>query len=61
MDKTLIIIIIIVALFTGYLLGFSLPPFVQAGVFSGRQEKGVESKIDKNMEQHYKNLYKSDE
>lgn len=61
MDKTLVAVIIIVALFTGYLLGFSLPPFIQAGVFSGRTEKGVESKIDKNMEQYYKDLYKSNE
>jgi hypothetical protein len=61
MDKTLITVIIIVALFTGYLLGFSLPPFVQAGVFSERKEKGVESKIDKKMEQYYKDLYKSDD
>lgn len=61
MDKTLITVIIIVTLFTGYLLGFSLPPFVQAGVFSERKEKGVESKIDKKMEQYYKDLYKSDD
>ena len=61
MDKTLIAIIIIVALFTGYLLGFSIPPYVQAGVFSDRKEKGVESKIDKKMEQYYKDLYKNDD
>jgi hypothetical protein len=61
MDKTLITVIIIVALFTGYLLGFSLPPYVQAGVFSARKDKGVESKIDKNLEQHYKDLYKNDD
>lgn len=61
MDKTLIVVIVIVTLFTGFLIGFSLPPFVQAGVFSERKEKGVESKIDKNMEQYYKDLYKSDD
>jgi NhaP-type Na+/H+ or K+/H+ antiporter len=61
MDKTLIVVIVIVTLFTGFLIGFSLPPFVQAGVFSERKEKGVESKIDKDMEQHSKDLYKSDD
>ncbi len=61
MNKTFIIVVIVVAVFTGFLIGFSLPPFMQAGVFSERKEKGVESKIDKKMEQYYKDLYKSDE
>jgi NhaP-type Na+/H+ or K+/H+ antiporter len=61
MDKTLIVIIVIVTLFTGFLIGFSMPPFIQAGVLSERKEKGVESKIDKKMEQYYKDLYKSDD
>ncbi len=61
MNKTLIAIIMVVTLFTGFLIGFSLPPYIKAGVFSGRKEKGVESKIDKNMEQYYKDLYKSDD
>ena len=37
------------------------PSHVGLGVFSERKEKGVESKIDKKMEQYYKDLYKSDE
>lgn len=61
MDRTFIIVILIVAIFTGFLIGYSVPPFIQAGVFSGRKEKGVESQIDKNLEQHYKNLYKTNE
>ncbi len=61
MNKTLIAVIVIVTLFTGFLIGFSLPPYIKAGVFSGRKEKGVESKIDKKMEQYYKDLYKNDD
>lgn len=61
MDRTLIIVITIITLFTGFLIGFSLPPFMQAGVFSERTDKGVESKIDKKMEQYYKDLYKSED
>jgi hypothetical protein len=61
MDKTFIIVILVVTIFTGFLIGYSVPPFIQAGVFSGRKEKGVESQIDKNLEQHYKDLYKADE
>lgn len=61
MDRTLITIILITTIFTGFLLGYSIPPYVKAGVFSSRKEKGVENKIDKNMEQYYKDLYKRDE
>ena len=61
MDRTFIIVVLIVAIFTGFIIGYSAPPFIQAGVFSGRKEKGVESQIDKNLEQHYKNLYKTNE
>lgn len=58
MDRTLLIIIILVAVFTSFLIGYSIPPYIQAGVFSERKEKGVESQIDKNMEQYYKDLLK---
>lgn len=58
MDRTLLIVIILVAVFTSFLIGYSIPPYIQAGVFSGRKEKGVESQIDKNMEQYYKDLLK---
>ncbi|MBI5076128.1 MAG: hypothetical protein HZB62_13305 [Nitrospirae bacterium] len=61
MDRTFIIAILVVTLFTGFLIGYSVPPFIQAGVFSGRKEKGVESQIDKGMEQHYKDLFKDEE
>jgi len=58
MDKTMIIVIILVAVFTSFLIGYSIPPYIQAGVFSERKEKGVESQIDKKMEQYYKDLLK---
>lgn len=61
MDKHLTAVIIVVTLFTGFLIAYSVPPFIDAGVFSGRKEKGVESKIDQKMEQYYKDLYKSDD
>jgi hypothetical protein len=62
MNKFLGIVIVVVILFVGFLLGYSIPPFVQAGVFSsGRTEKGVKVKIDKKMEDYYKNLYKEEE
>lgn len=54
------IVITVVILFLGFLLGYSIPPFIQAGVFSERDEKGVEVKIDKDMEEYYKNLYQEE-
>lgn len=61
MDRTFLIAALIVTVFTGFLIGYSVPPFIQAGVFSQRVEKGVASQIDKNLEQHYKKLYESED
>ena len=61
MNKTFGIIILIVALFIGFLLGYSIPPFIHAGVFSDREEKGVEVLIDEETEKYYDNLFKEEE
>ena len=61
MDRTFLIAALVVTVFTGFLIGYSVPPFIKAGVFSERQEKGVESQSDKNLEQHYKKLYETDD
>ena len=61
MNKVFGIIILIVTLFVGFLLGYSIPPFIHAGVFSDREEKGVEIVIDENMEKFYEDLYKEDD
>jgi len=59
MDRTLLVAALIVTMFAGFLIGYSVPPFIKAGVFSGRSERGVESQIDKKLEQHYKKLYET--
>ncbi len=62
MKHTFAIVMIVVAVFIGYMLGYSIPPFIHAGVFSTeRTEKGVEVKIDDTTEQYYKELYKDSE
>lgn len=58
---TFSIVILIVSLFIGFMLGYSIPPFIHAGVFSDRAEKGVAMEVDKEMEEYYKNLTKEDE
>ncbi len=61
MNKIFGIIILIVTLFVGFLLGYSIPPFIHAGVFSDREEKGVEILIDEEAEKYYDNLFKEEE
>ncbi len=61
MERTLFAICLMVTIFVGFQLGYSLAPFVQAGVFSERKEKGVESKIDDAMKRHFEQLYRTDE
>jgi hypothetical protein len=61
MDKTFTIAALIVTVFTGFLIGYSVPPFIKAGVFSERVERGVASQIDKNLEQHYRKLYETED
>lgn len=55
------IIVVIVIIFVGFLLGYSIPPFIHAGVFSDRAEKGVEVVVDDNLEKFYEDLYKDSE
>lgn len=55
------IIVLIVTVFVGYLLGYSIPPFIQAGVFSEREEKGVEVMIDEDMKKYYEGLQDDDD
>lgn len=61
MERTLFAVCLMVTIFVGFQLGFSLAPFLQAGVFSERKEKGVESKIDDAVKRHYEELYRTDE
>lgn len=55
------IIVLVVAMFIGLLLGYSVPPFIHSGVFTGREVRGVEIKVDQATEDFYKDLYKEDE
>jgi hypothetical protein len=61
MERTLFAVCLMVTIFVGFQLGYGLAPFLQAGVFSERKEKGVESKIDDAVKRHYEELYRTDE
>lgn len=60
-NKSFWIVVLAVSLFVGYMLGYSIPPFLQSGAFSDRAEKGVAIEIDENMEEYYEDLYKEQE
>jgi hypothetical protein len=62
MKNSLWIIIVVVAAFLGFMMGYSFPPFVETG-FAGAAGKTQHSgpKIDKETQDYYKNLYKEDE
>jgi hypothetical protein len=61
MPKAFAAVLLIVVVFLGYLIGYSIPPFIQAGVFSDREEKGVAVEIDEDMEKYYEQLYQQGE
>jgi hypothetical protein len=61
MNRTFFAIFLLVAVFVGFELGYSLSPFLDAGVFADRKEKGVESKIDDALKKHFEELYRTSE
>ncbi len=61
MNKSFWIVVLVVSLFVGYMLGYSIPPFLQSGAFSDRAEKGVAIEIDEDMEKYYEDLFKDQE
>ena len=60
MKTQLWIIITLVVSFLGFMMGYSVPPFIEVG-FTGSQG-GVEAlTTDEDLMKQYENLYKSDE
>ncbi len=57
MDRTFFAVCLVVTAFVGFEAGYSFSPFLDAGVFGDRKEKGVESKIDDALKRHYERLY----
>jgi len=59
MKKDLMIVIIIVGGFMGFLLGYSLPPMIDTGLIgSAKEQVGVQSDVDQDMKKHYEDLLK---
>ncbi len=61
MKSALWIIIVIVAGFLGFMMGYSFPPLLESGIASGKGAAVQPGpKIDKELQDYYKNLYKEE-
>lgn len=61
MKSTFWIVVVIVMGFTGFLIGYSLPPFVEAGIIGGgpnRVKAGAQ--LDTKTQEYYKDLLKEE-
>ena len=62
MKNTLWVIIVIVAGFLGFMMGFSFPPFLQTDLSGGKLKAAPGTQqVDKKMQDYYKDLYKENE
>ena len=60
MKNTFWVVVVVSAVFLGFLMGYSVPPFLEIGFAVGKGKKAPPTKIDKKMEDYYKNLYKDE-
>ena len=61
MKSTFWIVVVLVAGFTGFLIGYSLPPFVEAGIIGGGPNKvKAGAQLDTKTQEYYKNLLKDE-
>ena len=58
MKNGLWIVILVVAIFMGFMLGYSLPPMIEVGMIGGKPDQaiGLKSDVNKEMEEYYKEL-----
>ena len=60
MKNSLWVVIVVVAIFMGFLMGYSLPPMYEVGLIgnNNNQAVGLKSEVSKEMEQYYQDLLK---
>ena len=63
MKDGLWVVILVVAIFMGFLMGYSLPPMYEVGMIGGKAEQGmgVKSGVDEDMQQYYQELQQQSE
>jgi hypothetical protein len=61
MKSTFWVVVVIVMGFTGFLIGYSLPPFVEAGIIGGGPNKvKAGAQLDTKTQDYYQNLLKEE-
>jgi hypothetical protein len=61
MKSTFWIVVVLVSGFIGFLIGYSLPPFVEAGIIGGGPNKvKAGAQLDTKTQEYYKNLLKEE-
>ena len=60
MKNGLWVVIIVVGVFMGFLMGYSLPPMIEVGMIGGgeQQQVGLQPEVSDDMQEYYKNLLK---
>ncbi|UCE89693.1 MAG: hypothetical protein JSW10_02325 [Pseudomonadota bacterium] len=62
MKSGLWVVILVVAGFMGFMMGYSLPPMLEVGMIGGDgAEIGIKSEVSEDMEKYYSDLLKQDE
>lgn len=57
MKDSLWIVIVVTAVFIGFLIGYSLPPLIEVGMIGGGGEKAeLKSKLDQETQDYYRGL-----
>jgi hypothetical protein len=52
-------VMLVVAGFSGFLMGYAVPPLLEVGMIGGEGESrdvGIKSAVDEEMEEYYRNL-----
>jgi hypothetical protein len=63
MKNGLWVVILVVAIFMGFLMGYSLPPMFEVGLIGANKDQpvGLKSDVNEEMEQYYQDLLKAQE
>ena len=60
MKQQLWIIIVMVATLLGFMMGYSVPPFMEVGFGVKSESKAPEAMSSEELDQYYKSLYQND-
>lgn len=63
MKKGLWVVILVVGVFMGFLIGYSVPPMVEVGMIGGEghQQAGIKAEVTDDLKEHYESLLKEDD